>query len=91
MTTSEIRTAIMFMKSLQDAKVYMQLLHYATSETKERERISVVTLSPERRRKICVLTGVKSNNLSKHLASLKLLGLIEGERNDYVLKKLDNI
>jgi hypothetical protein len=59
--------------------VLWQLTQYAEFGT------GVVVLSPERRRHIAQVTGVSLNNLPKHLASLKVLGLIFGERNDYTL------
>lgn len=64
-------------KSLQDVKVLWQLTQYAEFST------GVVVLSPDRRRHIEKVTGVQIKNLSKHLASLRDLGLITGDRNDY--------
>lgn len=66
-------------KSLMDVKVLWQLTQYAEFST------GVVVLSPERRKHISSVTGVSLNNLPKHLASLKALGLITGERNDYMI------
>lgn len=86
MTQNDIRIALVLMKSLKDAKLYMELLHYATSETGHRKG-NVVILSPNRRRDIAAVTGIRRNNIPKHMASLKALGLIEGERSEYVLVK----
>ncbi len=88
MTINDIRKAIVAIKSLKDAKVYMELIHYARTETggKNGER-NIVILSPQIRSNIAAITGVGRNNIPKHLASLRALGLIGGERNDYVLKK----
>ncbi len=65
-----------------DVKVLWQLTQYAEFGT------GIVILSPERRKHITQVTGVSLNNIPKHLASLKNLGLITGERNDYVLSPL---
>jgi DNA-binding MarR family transcriptional regulator len=86
MTQNDIRIALVLMKSLKDAKLYMELLHYATSKTGN-GRGNVVILSTNRRRDIAAVTGISRNNIPKHIASLKALGLIEGERSEYVLVK----
>lgn len=86
MTQNDIRIALVLMKSLKDAKLYMELLHYATSETGHGKG-NVVILSPNRRRDIAAVTGISRNNIPKHISSLKALGLIDGERSEYVLIK----
>lgn len=86
MAIKDIRMALTLMKSLQDAKLYMELVHYARTETgRTGQGATRVVLSPKRRRDICSVTGIGLNNLPKHLASLKALGLITGERNDYMI------
>jgi len=87
MTTNDIRKAIVLMKSLKDVKVYMELLSFATSSTGDGTDKNIVVLSPERRKRIAAVAGVGLNNIPKHLSSLKALGLISGERNDYTLNK----
>jgi hypothetical protein len=79
MTYYKYMAPLFSIKSLMDVKVLWQLTQYAEFGT------GVVVLSPERRRHIAQVTGVSLNNLPKHLASLKVLGLIFGERNDYTL------
>lgn len=79
MTYYKYMAPLFRIKSLGDVKVLWQLTQYADFGT------GVVVLSPERRRKIVAVTGVSLNNLPKHLASLKALGLITGERNDYMI------
>lgn len=69
-------------KSLHDVKVLWQLTQYAEFST------GTVVLSPERRRHIESVTGVQIKNLSKHLASLRELGLITGDRNDYQISPM---
>lgn len=86
MNANDIRMALTLMKSLQDAKLYMELVHYARTETgRTGQGATRVVLSPKRRRDICSVTGIGLNNLPKHLASLKALGLIDGEQSEYVL------
>lgn len=77
MTYYKYMAPLFSIKSLGDVKVLWQMTQYAEFGT------GVVILSPERRRHISAVTGVSGNNLPKHLASLKALGLITGERNDY--------
>lgn len=79
MTYYKYMAPLFSIKSLMDVKVLWQLTQYAEFGT------GVVVLSPERRRHIAQVTMVSLNNLPKHLASLKVLGLIFGERNDYTL------
>ena len=79
MTYYKYMAPLFSIKSLGDVKVLWQLTQYAEFGT------GVVALTPDRRRHISSITGVSLNNLPKHLASLKKLGLIFGERNDYVL------
>lgn len=86
MTAKDIRIAIVLIKSIKDAKLYMELVHYAKSETGHGKG-NVVILSPNRRRDIAAVTGISRNNIPKHLASLKELGLIDGEKSEYVLLK----
>jgi hypothetical protein len=77
MTYFRFMAPLFKIKSLQDVKVLWQLTQYAEFST------GVVVLSPERRRHIEAITGVQVKNLSKHLASLRALHLITGDRNDY--------
>lgn len=79
MTYYKYMAPLFRIKSLMDVKVLWQLTQYAEFST------GIVVLSPDRRRHIVSVTGVSLNNLPKHLASLKNLGLITGERNDYTL------
>ena len=79
MTYYKYMAPLFRIKSLMDVKVLWQLTQYAEFST------GIVVLSPERRKHIVSVTGVSLNNLPKHLASLKNLGLITGERNDYTL------
>jgi len=79
MTYFKYMAPLFRIKSISDVKVLWQLTLYAEFNT------GVVVLSPERRRHISSVTGVGVNNLPKHLGSLKALGLITGERNDYIL------
>lgn len=79
MTYYKYMAPLFRIKSLMDVKVLWQLTQYAEFGT------GIVVLSPERRKNIVAITGVSLNNLPKHLASLKALGLISGERNDYTL------
>jgi hypothetical protein len=79
MTYYKYMAPLFKIKSLMDVKVLWQLTQYAEFST------GIVVLSPERRRHIVSVTGVSLNNLPKHLASLKALNLITGERNDYAL------
>lgn len=82
MTYYKYMAPLFSIKSLMDVKVLWQLTQYAEFGT------GIVILSPERRKHITQVTGVSLNNIPKHLASLKALGLITGERNDYVLSPL---
>lgn len=79
MTYYKYMAPLFRIKSLMDVKVLWQLTQYAEFST------GIVVLSPDRRKHIVSVTGVSLNNLPKHLASLKNLGLITGERNDYAL------
>jgi len=76
MTYYKYMAPLFSIKSLGDVKVLWQLTQYAEFGT------GIVALTPDRRRHISSITGVSLNNLPKHLASLKKLGLIFGERND---------